>query len=712
MTSIVDQSFGSWEAFRQAIGQPDYLTDESNIWASVIALNIVVGYRVPLLVDFFKVLRVQKVLTKLLNATPHQISANDSDGQDHPSHRYPEATLISKWWHASVILPGKIFPLPQDANLSVSPSTAQNSSNVRRYGIGFLQSVRFRLLGYRMGEIKQIENVLAGEIREYKQRQLSTSQTQEYSKNQDAQNREILDGNAANDLVNEVHKTLADKKVATDVANYTVDYGSPSKTKTKVSGNWWVEESPAGGESEDISRFAKEVLNQTADRVYRQTIDRRLNKLYHETEQTYVAKFDNTTGRENIRGVYHWLNKSYQLYLRPMGNRLVIEMTISDPAATFVDLLRDYYEIDLVPPVAPHELGLTSYQQIQTEHVQAPPETGEFYFLTLFQQFGVSQIAPPPKQTLTLEYVIKSEQILGTLREKMPGGYMVKSLTICVLTDSTDSAVTISVGGQSTKYKPSNEGGMHIQLDKVLESLTLSVFCSPPQNSASFVSPFAATVKVQLKCLETHLNVWQLEAYQAIKQGYQGQLEAYYQQVKKQEQELLSTNPKINEELERGQLVTRSIELLRQQGQQLTGSEVDVFRYEQYFKKSLDWNHMLTYLQQQAHGQPFSENMFLHELADRIYFRSFLQAKSVTLLIPVQPDFSLSFLYFMSSGYLWQGKDSYCPVNEEDIKWVEKLKQEDGETGIVEEETWQVTLPTEMSVLNKSDEIPNLLCDD
>lgn len=271
----------------------------------------------------------------------------------------------------------------------------------------------------------------------------------------------------------------------------------------------------------------------------------------------------------------------------------------------------------------------------------------------------------------------------------------------------------IMVGAQSIKYNPQTPSqGAQIDINDTMESISVSILCkqqvnSPPSES-EFISQYAANIKIELTPLETTIDLWKIGIYNSIQKAYQNQLKKYYEQMKRQEQQILVNNPNLYEQLKKGQLITKSIELLFAKAQQLVNLDIDSFKYNQYFKNSLDWDSMLCHFTQDKDKINYNENIFLKELDSLIHFRNFIRAKSVLILLPVHSIHTFSFIYFLNTGNIWQGKDTDCPVIHQSIQLCNELKKIENKENEGRKEEWTITIPTSMSVLSKSDNLPNL----
>jgi hypothetical protein len=104
----------------------------------------------------------------------------------------------------------------------------------------------------------------------------------------------------------------------------------------------------------------------------------------------------------------------------------------------------------------------------------------------------------------------------------------------------------------------------------------------------------------------------------------------------------------------------------------------------------------------------FHENIFLKEFESDIYFQNFLRAKTATILLPVKVNTDRSMLYFLSTGEIWPGTDASCPVINDCIEIYSELKCTKMSAIKKKNKNWSIIIPTSMSVLRSTSEIPKI----
>lgn len=231
--------------------------------------------------------------------------------------------------NATIFLPGTIFPLATPA-----PETVPGPNRVNPYALGAARAVRYRPLGYDLGDVKRSENVLCGETRERSNRNLTRLHREERTAEIVHQGTTRQQDLSTADLVNQVQNTLSDHVTRANINNFDTTYGMPTTNKMGVSGEWWVQEQPAGSYLKDAARFAHDMLDQIVRRITREVARTRAECELSEFESCEISRFENVNGQADIRGIYRWVNRTLRLETHNLGQRLILEFVIDDPSST------------------------------------------------------------------------------------------------------------------------------------------------------------------------------------------------------------------------------------------------------------------------------------------------------------------------------------------------------------------------------------------
>lgn len=757
----VEKLVGSWDEVIESIETPEYKAEKERLWETLFALNITLGYdfrilegvtitlvtarmlekisdlKSAVLPDKTEALEIEKlegdetgsefeeVIEDTVNEAPEEIETIENKSYFNP----PSPEELYRWAHATILLPDPIFPLPPFQDSKICESGEFVKPSVIPYAIGELQMVQYRLRGYQLGEVSHIENILKGECKEVKERQFMQLKESELlgQQLQDEKNTELENGTA--DFLNEVHRTLSPRTTVTEIKNYKTSYGIQADNIVDINGSWNVVENPAGGDFENKTGFAKDVVSRTVSRISQKINWMRTKSSLSESEEKVMHRFDNTGGESNVLGIYRWLNKVYSLRTVNRGNALVLELHIEKPAASFLKNECQFYEIRLEKPVSPAERKLKSYKNVSESDKYVPESEEEFcYYLDFFSMYDVPELLPPPPKSKVVTVVLESAKPFCKLNCEIPEGYEAETARISISFKDVSSKVKVKVmvGNAVREYSADDPQIDLIKLE--LEqpnveqtSIPISIMCSDSQKDAeNTVNYYLANVEIECKLTDNLFREWQLLAFRKIMQGYSKQKAEYYQQIEHQMNKILPPSPHLSRIVESQQLKRNAFNLFwnicfehigmkNVEKEQIIGYMMDKPKYFQFFRNSLEWKEMTYYIHpawDDAENDDFFLDTDIEEILRTEYFEqsdflNFLKASSVRILLPVKPEFTFKFLYFLSSGLVWPGNDDLVPatslheslVNE--IKTLRECKTE----GKAVENTWEITVPTPLVIL-------------
>jgi len=777
LSSEVEKRFGGWVRIIKCIETPEYKTEKKRLWETFFALNITLGYDFKILKEIVIILVTARMLERVVDLKPvvppeepenHGIEKlegkeNDSESEkviEEPLNKVPEGMGLEptenkftfkppapeelyRWIHATILLPDTIFPLPPFKNKGSGDSNEFVKPSVIPYAIGDLQTVQYRLRRYQLGEVSHIENVLRGECKEVtKKRFMQLKESEVLGQNiQDERGVEIE--NSDTDFLNEVNRTLNQRTTATKIEGYTTDYGVDNDKKVTVDGKWNVVEEPAGGYFEDRTGFAKDVISHTVSRISQKVNLMRMKSSLSESEEKIMHRFDNTGGEDNILGVYRWLNKVYSLRTVNRGNRLVLELWIEKPAASFLKNGCQCHEIRLEKPVSPAELGLKDFKGVSDN--ENNNENG-CYYLDLLARYDVPELLPPPPQSKVVTAVLESVKPFCALNCEIPNGYEAKTVWVYTSFKDDNSKVKVIVGNSGDIYSASDIPiTVELKPPNLGQTIPISIVwlgseASKKDNDQEKTSEegangcdqtnyYLANVEIECKRADTLFREWQLLVFQKIMQGYSRRKAEYYQQIEQQKNKILPPSPHSSRVVEKHELKKGAFSLLwnicyenvekRNVGEkQATGHMMDKPEYFQFFRNSLEWEEM-TYYIHPAWDDKENNNVFLNteigeilrdEYFEQSDFLNFLKASSARILLPVKPEFTFKFLYFLSSGFVWPGADSLVPVTSLHLSPVNEIKAlwECKDERKVMENSWEIILPTPMVVLQADSRLPEI----
>lgn len=681
-----------WKAY---LASADYLAALNRVQDSYFALVITLGY------DQWDL----RILTTTL-VTANLFAALIRDRQF-----FTGPAVFRHMSRASIILPRTIFPLPP--YLSSPPSQPVRKGWIEPYAIGDLQMVRHRLMRYQPGEIAAITNVLKGERREIKSRnlQMASESVLDESLVDKLLDREDLAGRS--NLIAATEKTIADTVVVTDYdkdKGFKTTYGPPSTVTFE--GSWSVEKKEGDGEpaKDDVSRFARNILNRTVNRVSQQIHRVRLASSTHENEETVVSVFDNVGGASNIRGIYRWLNKVYRVSVVHYGTRLMIEFLLKDPAERYILKELNLRGINYVEPLPPEHFKIRSYADVTPDN-----------YASLAAYYGVTELDPPPLATRIVSTVLTANQ---TSQISLPQGYQAEKAEVrAAFPEQTDQLTLNGLLGIEPFTLSAKESGMALTMNRELEAVPVSLtslvtLTSPPTVAGD------CYLNVEIVCVPTaaEWERWQIATYGVLLKGYHRRKNAYYQQTSSRNggTTIPARSSLACRRIERSVLRKGCMGLLLARRQGLVGTpptpnpspfSVNEPRYLQFFENAFEWREMtydfsLDLDDGEAHGGSWAN---ISDMAgDDELFARFLQAGQARVMVPTSPEYTRKVLYYLSSAMIMPGANDMTPVHYEDISIVDELQKirKDSIGGDLESASWEVVVPTTMQVLQESNELP------
>lgn len=766
LNEIVIEMIGSWDRVRHDIRQQEYKNEKERAWESLFALTITAGYRHLLLDDLIKTLVTANLVEITAESLPpgmespgvkepgddhgSKSSDNDEAGTSVPLPPAIGDDDIARLANAANILPGEIFPLPPFSNI---PGPGNNSEFVQAYAIGQLVMVRHRLKRYLLGEVNYVENVMKGESKNVTRRRLN--QVRQTDINSGEQVNESTDEHqfTGTDFFNEVTKTLCSKKTTT---TYNDDNaGARAAASNGTIGGWTVVEDPTGLQ-DGISKFGKDIVARTVNRMTKTINYNRSVSVMDENEETVVHHYDNTRGSTNMLGIYRWLNKLYKLHTVTTGYRLVLELNIDKPAAGYIENELHFRDIQLCEPVSPGKLGLTSYRDIISD---SSKQDHPLYYANLLTRYLAQEIIPPPPQSKTISVVLESVKPYSTRILDLPGGYEAQEAQISIVfqeNEGNGSKALVVVGEKNLTYDDKEGKTINLPLTPGLtrSRLPISIMAavsssakpgkkeiSGDEESCAQVTTMGYIATVDIRCQRTGeaYEQWEIMTYQQVMRAYDKQKDAYYKQIEPQQEQMVSPDPRVNRDIVFREVKKHCFRLLRELYFKVVGEEQVEFdavsqqilnepRYWQFFENMIQWDEM-TYqfladccnLPGYGNGNNISAtgtSLLPASLTptDKS-FNQFLRAATARVLLPIKADLGRVFLYFLSTGTIWAGVNHLVPVieTETDLSIVNELKaitesQLEPEPGNTDhppiKDEWKIVIPTSMVVLQRGSKFP------
>ena len=685
----------------------NYLQTLDRVWQSYFALVITLGYDAALLDGLTRTLQMAHLIAVALQPKAQDIAAVGAASETpEPLQPAPiSAAQIALLREATVVLPAQVFPLPPARTAERSPPVAPDGW-IEPYAIGDLQMVRQRLLRYQSGEIARIENVMRGERREVTHKR---THRQKDEQKQTLAEMQVLQNDAADERSNlqeESRKTVAEATETHQYNKFTSSYGPP--TQATLDGSWTkAVQQGANPGLDDTTRFARDILNKTVNRISRSVSHTRSSSTMSQTEDAVVSLIDNTSGTQNMRAVFRWVNKVYEACVVNYGQRLMMEFMVCQPAAGFIAQEQALAGQDFAKPLSPLQMGVATFEDIKVDGPRNYAQLGAYY--------GVLDLDPPPLAERFASATLRNGE---EKQIAVPAGYGATQAFVSWVGASPGQQAPVVLVGRQTVTP--GAAASPVALHGEDETVPVSVMDYPPGFSPPGDQPLQVNVEIGCAPSSRCMDQWRIRTYASIVRGYQERMAAYHGRAQggAPSSPAPACSPLARRQIEQRELKNACLRLLLERLLTLTGMSagaawgsppsqfmVNEPRYLQFFDEVLEWNEM-AYSFYASPGLGAAGGVpELGSLAadDDALFASFLQAGQARVLLPVQPAHVLAFLYFYSAGMLWSAPDRLAPVNADDIALVNDLKHAGPRQQSPAHRLgpcWQVVVPTSMQVLD------------
>jgi hypothetical protein len=661
----------------------EYIDQKESLWSSYFATIIIPGYSSDII----------EFLTNALIACNMFEHIFLNIGVD---KRQSEFTTeqIYMMINATIMLPSDLFPLPEP----ITSPPAEQPNNTEVFALGNLHQVKQKLKRYIPGDISDIVSVMPGERRKGTKR--------EQSKHSLTSSDKVTDSNSISDYINnsngaisgEIINVLAHSQDVYTYNNLNTTYGPP--TNLKINGNYNVERKVIDPSKNSNSAFAQRVIHSAVSNIARYVNKERIVRSESEYEEFFESIVDNSNNSEPVNGVYYWLNKLYSAKLISCGYRLMLKITVNNPAKEFIEQEHKLKILNLNKPVSPEELfGIKQFTDITRDN-----------YIAACTCYNVTDIDLPPDEYKTVSVTLCSNQ---SKTVSLPDGYNAHVANIACINGGNTSVSHIDVAVGSEKVSVDIAGSSNVQCklnnednSVVISAVSHSDYLSPP------VKPSVIMINVVITCLcnDTTLNRWREKVYKTITQHYKQVVEQYYTSIYSDSYRNSYYKKAVNNLLSGLGVNTlagyaRCNNIVETDLSYYNTSNVNRFGLVSFLNCALEWSE-LNYTIKDSGNTPFikAETDVFNEYYP-VVFTAFLQASKIEIVVPVQPQFNHSILYYLKTGLIWSAKDKLVPAFKNQASLIYEIKRSTEREIIVGEEividTWEFEIPTSLQILKK-----------
>ena len=623
---------------------------------------------------------------------------------------------------------------PTSTNPEESPSVTGKHFGLKRLGVAEYMKVTQSVHAYVPGEVSNIENVMASELRHKSINELTRSEeTITASETQEVE--KVSDTTKVNraEMQTEVAKEVSKQRNFQAHANFSKD------------GVWKIDlgAAYASSNAQHTSNVqavtkSKEITERAMERVQSKISEERISKIIQEVSLTNVHEYDNrnkvtetdtaeAARPKHITGVYRWVDKKMKNQIYNYGKRTMFEFMIPEPAklhrlaiATAGNTLTAPVDPRKAP--APHKMNnattvtesllqhwaeiygvqLTSKPQNkqETKNVVGAPHAKHDFFTDNDVIIPEDYVA----KSALLEWNCTKEEYRrsGLFGKKRPGHCNFSNLK----------------GGFVNGNMP--KGSRSANGTKNIYGLNLSGTVNYEVKGRN-VKNFNATLKLNLEPSEASVNAWKLENFNTIIEAYQVALDTHNEKVaaieaeqkaKAEEQKDVMGN--FYRIIEGDILKHNCIAYLLQNyltdlGQDFTDGDKmlnfrvnlgeDLDRYTakaKFLEQAFEWSIMdYTFYPYFWADRKAWQEMYLSENTDTL-FRSFLQSGLARVIVTVKPGFEEAVQYFLETGNVWLGGETPVIGDPLYMSIAEEMKDPTGEP---QGKYWITRIPTTLTIL-------------
>ncbi|WDT68023.1 hypothetical protein [Cloacibacterium sp. TD35] len=587
---------------------------------------------------------------------------------------------------------------------------------IKRLGVADYLKVVQSVHAYVPGEVSNIENVMASELRHksISERTL-TETTTTTTKFQEVE--KMTDTSKVNrsEMQSEVARELDRQQ---NIEAHTSYSANGAAWKFDMGGSF--ANSNAQRESTRQATIkAQEITERALERVVSKISEERIQKIVHDVQLNNVHEFDNRgkigsdVTPQHITGVYRWVDKKVKNQIFNYGKRTMFEFMIPEPARLHRLATKSVKTI-LTPPIDPRKVTGIKQMKDATSEEATIQYWADYYKVKLEQMpekfKSVSESKMNPGNSGIIEYDIPQnylcEKFEGSVSYKRSSGWI------------TNAKIWVyhPLDGKQIYYNSDSNGnitpisGLNIQ-----DKLKLSY-------KGQDLSTVTITLKLSCKLSDVFVNNWKKTSFDAIIEEYDKQYADFKQAQadadaasKAEEEKNKDKVSTFYREMESNILKHNCIAYLLQDyngiGKALSTDDnqtmesfsvtidenLDAYTsLAKFLEQAFEWNVMdyTFYPYYWAENKHWKE-MYLSEELDPL-FRNFLQAGMARVVVTVKPGFEDAVNFYMATGKIWNGGEVPVIGDPMFLSIADELREP---TGKPQGKYWISTIPTSLTIL-------------
>ena len=636
-------------------------------------------------------------------------------------------------WPRPVVLPEPGATLPP----------APGPALIQPAGIAELMVVKQQIKRYEGAEIAHVENVLIGEKKSRAHRQLDRSEESFLSETESIRTQETeLETADRFELNREASRTIKnDQKLGFGLSlsgkyGPTVEFSSTFSAESATSQEEAVKSS---------SRFAKDVVNRSLERLTERVREVRTRTVIRETEETNLHELNNET-QEHVRGIYQFLDKVYEAQVFNYGIREMFDFMIPEPAS-FLWYVDANPTLDVDLPPAPNNLDLLCPDPSYITEDNAFP---------LAAEFGADvDGAPPPYFLITggvkhgEDNASESGQPRSVQRVDLtlPAGYRAVRARIrgLALTDE-DPVIAVTIGSERALWRPTAADRAPLNgSTKLAHQPALFMYLGAEPYAFSTESKLSVsviayetnsyTLDIVVVALRTEeeLDRWRLATYKKIRDAYEDRVREHEQRVEQLRAEAeakaerenrlpFGSPPAANRQTVAAELKKHCLSMITQQRFDAFDATKDgappYFEfaeaaaegaYIRFFEQAFEWDQMQYVFYPYFWSRKNTwVDRFVKQEVDPL-FLEFLRAGSARVVVPVRPGFEVAVTHFLETGKLWGGEGEPPSINSPlYVSIIDEIRERTGapQGELPVGDPWDARVPTALVAVRPKSDLP------
>ncbi len=598
---------------------------------------------------------------------------------------------------------------------------------VKRLGIADYLKVEQSVHAYVPGEVSNIENVMASELRHKSVSETQRSETiTDTIKSQEVEKLSDTTKTDRSEMQTEVAKEI-DRQQNWEAH---ASFGKSGTWHFEVGGSYANSTAQHDSTRQAVAK-SQEITERALERVVTKISEERIQKIFKEVTLQNVHEFDNrgkaaSTGSplpavpQHITGVYRWVDKKMKNQIYNYGKRLMFEFMIPEPARLH-RLATQAGGVNLTAPIDPTSQRAGNWQMTKDNvSDELLKHWAEIYGVTLTNKLEKNILITKEYygQPEVLFEVVKLEDVMLEL----PNNYCLDSAHFSF---QLWRRAFFTNGMLSFSNLKGNIHTVEFGKDSVIDYRDSYDINNP--------GPFNFTIlgyniekydlKVNLNCCtsQSYLSTWRQENFDAIIKAYTAAKEKFDTDVKAAKEAAAAAAAEKKEkltnfyrEIESNLLKQNCIAYLLQDYLNTLGTGFDLNNTLETFALKLDDNldayTSLAKFMEQAFewtvmdytfypyywaSRSHWQEMYLTEETDPL-FRNFLQAGMARVIVTVKPGFEDAVQFFMTTGKIWNGGEVPVIGDPMYLSIVDELREPQGKP---QGNYWITRVPTTLTIL-------------